>query len=157
MKENDVKNHVCYYFSGIININDLDLDSILLDEKSYENLSINDVAYKTLYGAKPLRIIFDMVDGYIRKYDKTKYLSLFHSGEKYEIICVRIRYLIMLKSIIPEVYSHKYTKIKINSDDDLLLKKTINIYNVVTLIKSVFIKNYSHYYYQILLEKYSFK
>ena len=33
---------------------------------------------KTLYGAKPLCIIFDRVDGYIRKCDGTKYLVLFH-------------------------------------------------------------------------------
>ena len=41
-----------------------------------------DVAYKTLYGAKPLHIIFNKVDGYIRKHDKPKYLLLFHSDEK---------------------------------------------------------------------------
>ena len=29
---------MCYYFNGIINITDLDLDNILLDEKSYENI-----------------------------------------------------------------------------------------------------------------------
>ena len=35
---------------------------------------IDEVAYKTLFVAKPLRIIFDKVDGYIRKYDKSKTL-----------------------------------------------------------------------------------
>ena len=49
------------------NINDLDLDNVLLGEKSYGNISIYDVAYKTLYDAKPLRIIFDKVDGHIKK------------------------------------------------------------------------------------------
>ena len=32
----DIKNCTCYYFDDIININDLDLDNILLDEKSHE-------------------------------------------------------------------------------------------------------------------------
>ena len=32
----DIKNCTCYYFHDIININDLDLDNILLDEKSHE-------------------------------------------------------------------------------------------------------------------------
>ena len=85
-----------------------------------------------------LCIIFDKVDGYIRKYDETKYLSLFHSGQKYERSLERIRYLIMLKSIIPEVCSHKYMKTKINSDYYLSLEKRIKMYNVVTLIKSFF-------------------
>ena len=35
----------------------------------------------------------------------------------------RIKYLIMLKINIPYVYFHKYAKIKVNSDDDLPLKK----------------------------------
>ena len=32
------------------------------------------VAYKTLIGAKPLRIMFDKVDGFIRDYNGTKYI-----------------------------------------------------------------------------------
>ena len=49
-----------------ININDLDLDNILLNEKSFENILIYDAAYNT-----PVKdfiyIIFDKVDGYITK------------------------------------------------------------------------------------------
>ena len=36
-----------------------DFDNILLDEKSYENVLIFDISYKTFMGAKPLRIRFD--------------------------------------------------------------------------------------------------
>ena len=66
-KEIDIKNHTYYYFHEVININDIDLDNILLDEKSYENILVYDVAYKARYGATPLHIIFDKEDGYIRK------------------------------------------------------------------------------------------
>ena len=58
-------------FWRCINIDGIDLDNNLLDEKSYENILIYNVAYKTTYGAKPLRIILDKVDEYIRKYDTT--------------------------------------------------------------------------------------
>lgn len=51
------------------------------------------------------------------------YLSLFYSDRKCENIFDRFRYLIMLKSDTTDVQSRKYTKIKCNSDDDLLLKK----------------------------------
>ena len=47
-----------------------------MDEKSYENISIYDAAYNTLYDAKPLRLIFDKVHGHIKKNDTTKYLTL---------------------------------------------------------------------------------
>ena len=71
LEKSDVKNHAFCYFDDIINIIDLDLDNILLNEKSYENILIYDVVYKTPYGTKPLRVIFDKVYGYIRKYDGT--------------------------------------------------------------------------------------
>ena len=38
LKGNDIKNHTFYCFNDIIKVNDLDLDNILLDEKSYENI-----------------------------------------------------------------------------------------------------------------------
>ena len=37
LKEINVKIRACYYFDGLINIHDLDLDNILLDKKSFEN------------------------------------------------------------------------------------------------------------------------
>ena len=46
-------------------MNDVDLDNILLAVKSYKNLLIYNVVYKPLYGAEPLRVIFDKVDEYI--------------------------------------------------------------------------------------------
>ena len=46
----------------------------------------------------------------------------------------RVRYLITLKSNIWEIYSDKYTKIKVKSDDGLLLEKIVDMQNVVTLV-----------------------
>ena len=50
----------------IIKIKDFDFDNILLDRKSYENTLIYDISCKILIGSKPLRIIFDKLDGFIR-------------------------------------------------------------------------------------------
>ena len=110
-----------YYFVDINNINDLDLD-VLLNEKSCKIFLIYNVAYKTRYGVKLLYIIFEKADGYIRKFDGTKYLAFFHSNEKYKRIFAKLRYLIMLKNNISDVYYHKYAKIKFNSDDNLNIK-----------------------------------
>ena len=70
-----IKNHTCYYFDYIINVNDIDLDNILIDKKSYENILIYDVAYKTPYGAKPLH----------KKYDKTMIKSMIKNMIKQDI------------------------------------------------------------------------
>ena len=56
-----------------------------MDEKSYENVLIYDILYKTLIRAKPLRVMLDKVDVFIRDYDGTEYIVL--SGlEKYDAI-----------------------------------------------------------------------
>ena len=57
------------------------------------------MSYKTLIDSKPLRIRFNKIDGFIRTYDGTGYLTLFGS-EKYDAIYDRIRYLISLRSSI---------------------------------------------------------
>ena len=124
-----------------------------MNEKPYESCLILDVTY----GEKPLSLIFDKINGYIRKYDGTKYVGFFYSGKTFKRIFYRIRYLIMFKSNISNVYSHKYTKIKINSNDDLPYEKVTNEDNVVILIKSVFNENYNHYYYETCLEKFPYK
>ena len=42
------KNCTCYYFGDIIILEDFDLDNILIDEKSHENIFIYDILYRTL-------------------------------------------------------------------------------------------------------------
>ena len=56
-----------------------------MNEKSYENILVYDISYKTLIGAKLLRIRFEKINGFIRVYDQTRYLVLF-GPEKYDTI-----------------------------------------------------------------------
>ena len=53
LKEIYIKNCTCCYFHDIIRVADFDFDNILLDEKSceksYENILIYDISYKTRY------------------------------------------------------------------------------------------------------------
>ena len=116
---------------------DLDFKNILLDEKSYQNILVYHVSYKTFIGAKPLRIVLNKVDIFIRDNGGTKYLAL-QCSEKYYAIFNRIRYLITLKSHISYAFTHHCGKIKINSDDDLPIEKTLTLHNVFIFIKSVF-------------------
>ena len=72
LQEIDIKNCTCYYFDDITRTRNRDIYSsdILLDEilhkKNYENILIYDISYKTSTGAKPLRIMFDEIDGFIK-------------------------------------------------------------------------------------------
>ena len=141
---------MCYYFDGIIKIEDFNLGNTLTDETSYENFLVYNVSYKTLLDAKPLWIIFDKIDGFIRVYDGTRFVVLFGS-EKYDFIYNRIRYLKGVKSVITYVDSHNYSRIKLDSYDSLPQEKTMTFYKVIILIKAVFNKNKS-YYHGIFLE-----
>ena len=69
----------------ILMMSDRDIYSsnILLDERSYkttQNISIYDISYKTFMGAKPLRIRFYEIDGFIKFYDGIRYSVLFDYG-----------------------------------------------------------------------------
>ena len=62
----------------IISMTKLNLKILILiifsyNEKSNKNILIYDISYKTLIGAKPLRIRFDKINGFIRVDDGIRY------------------------------------------------------------------------------------
>ena len=97
-----IKNLKCCYFNDIIKLEDFDFNNILIDEKSHENILNCDISYITFIVPKLLRIRFDKIDGFIRNYDGTRYLTLLGS-EKYDAIYNRIKYLLSLKSGITTI------------------------------------------------------
>ena len=76
-KRVSLKNCMRNYFNDIIKFDDFDSHNILLDEKSYETIFVSDILYKTFISAKPFRIRFDKIDGFIKVYDGRKYFVLF--------------------------------------------------------------------------------
>ena len=86
---------MCYYFDYIMNGTKISFSNILLNKKSYENISVYNISYKT--GPKPLRIRFDDIDGFIIPLDgKIKHLILFNYG-LFIKICGKTKYLISEK------------------------------------------------------------
>ena len=137
-----MKNRKCYYFDDRIKIEYFDLDNILIDEKSYENILVYIISYKSLIHSKLLRVRFDKIAWFVRVYDRNKYLVLF-GIEKHNSIYGRIRYLISVNGGISYIISHisqiifHYATIKVDSYDSLPLEKKITLRNVIVLIKSV--------------------
>ena len=66
LKQIDVKSRMCYFFDDITKVEGFDLDSILIDEKSFENILVYNILYKSLIDSKILHIRFDKIDGIIR-------------------------------------------------------------------------------------------
>ena len=96
IKESDIKNCTCCYFNGIIKNEDFDIS---IGEKSYENILVHNISYKSLIDSKSLNIRLDKIDDFIRVYDGIRYLVLF-GNEKYDFLYNRIRYLVSVKNDI---------------------------------------------------------
>ena len=138
LKEIDFKNRTCYYFDDIIRDLDIDFDNILLDEKSYknkhENILIYDISYKTFMVAKPFRIRFDDINGFITIYEGIRYL-ISYDYKKYNAIYDKIKYLISEKCGITDSINHNFARIRIDSYNSLPIDKTLTFH--VVILKSV--------------------
>ena len=58
-------------FRWRLKIEDFDLDKILTDEKSYEDILVYNIYYKSLNDSTFLRIRFSKIDEFIRAHDRT--------------------------------------------------------------------------------------
>ena len=70
----------------------------------------------------------------------------------YQELWNKIRYLIKSITINSDNYDKKYMKIKFNSDDDLPLKKMVELQNMVIVVRSVFQEDNKYYTHFLLNE-----
>ena len=113
--------------------------------------------YKTQTGSKPLCIRFNKIDGFIIPLDgKINHLIVFIYG-LFNKTCCKIRHLINKKGGIKNSIKHNFGKIRIDLFNSLPIKKVFTCHNVIILVKSVVNENENKYYYNIFLEKGSYK
>ena len=79
LKEISTKDRMCYYFDDKVKSESFGLGNILIEKKSSKNILVYNISYKTLTGANSLRIRFNKIDGFIRVFDKIRYLVLFET------------------------------------------------------------------------------
>ena len=101
--------------------------------KKTENILIHDISYKTSTSAKPLRIRFDEIDGFIKIHDKIRYLVLFDYSHC-DKICNKIKYLVSDKSGITDSINHNFAKIRIDLCNSLPAENILTFHNVIILI-----------------------
>ena len=110
---------------------------------------ISGILYRTLIGTKSLRIRFNKIDGFVKVYDGTTYLTFLALKKWLDTI----RYLIGVTSGITYIFSHNYAKIKVDSHDSLPIEKASTLHIVIICIKSFLNEDQNHYYYNKFLEK----
>ena len=86
---------------------------------------IYDILYKTSTGAKPLRIRYNKIDGFIKIYNRIRYLVLFDSGW-FDKICDRNKYFISEKNGATDSINHNFARIRIHSCSSLPIEKNID-------------------------------
>ena len=84
-------------------------------------------------GKKPLRILFDKMDGFIKIYDGIRNLMLLECNDIYDVI----KYLMSGKSGITDNVDCHFERIRIDSYISLPIEKILTFHNVAILIKSV--------------------
>ena len=67
----------CYYFDDIIKFEDFNFDIILINKMSHGIIFIDNTTCRILVGAKPVRISFEKIVGFIRVDDGSRLLVLF--------------------------------------------------------------------------------
>ena len=164
-KEIDIKNRTKYFFDDMSNKTILDSNKIKIYEKSHKNILIYYAGYLVVKSLSYIKInsvnlsysIISKINGYIEESNENKYLILVLTDERkdtpnnYEKLWNKIRDFIISTTNKPENYDEKYMKIKLNSDDALPLKKTLQLYNMAIVVRSVFHEE-RKYYPQVLDE-----
>ena len=103
LKENGVKNVVCYYFDGLINGSKINFSNILWSKKLYQIISVYNISYKSPAGLIPWCIRFNKIDECIISLDgKIKHLVLFDYG-LLDKICDKIKILVSKKVVLQTV------------------------------------------------------
>ena len=170
VKDIDVKSQTYYFLNNIINIKNFGANNIKIDEKSCKYIliyyiryvRIKDSKYVISYSINPLHHLFSKVNEYFEEINENEYLTLVPTNEnkekikKFEELWIKTRDLIRSMTKDSDDYEEKYMKIKLNSDEELPLNKTIEIPIMTIVVRGIFYENDKNYP-QVLLDESLYK
>ena len=109
-------------------------------------MAIKDSKYVKISSVNPFHLIINKVNGFFKKINGNKYLTLVPTNEtkenikKYEELWSKIRDLIRSITKKSDGFDEKYMTIKFNSEDKLPLNKTIEISGMIIIAGLLFMK-----------------
>ena len=147
LKQINIKNRTYYFYNDIIDIETFDSNMLRLDKKLYKNLDIYNIGYVTvkeigsnydINSVNPFYLHIGNANRYIEEINEDKYLVSDDADENKELKYDDVFSGIMgkIKEIDDDWLEHSkdYTKIKFNSNDNLPLNKSLQLYNVIITI-----------------------
>ena len=167
-KQTNIKDRTYYFYNDIIDIKTFDSIMLKVDKKMYKNVDIYNIGYVTvknigsssahsINSVNPLYLRIDDASGYIEEKGSNKCLIFDSTDENKELLK---KYSSVFDELTDEIrkidddwleYTKDCTKIKFNSDDNLLLNKPLKFYNVTLTIRCV-ISEENKLYPQVFLD-----
>ena len=149
VKETNIKNQIRNFFDDIIDIRNFHSNLLEIDKKSQEDIDIYYIGYITIkkfsdceniHSVDSLYLIINSTTGYLKKKNDEKYLIIDSTGKYEEVfsgVRSEIKTLIGGKELF---YEKNYARIKVDTDDDLLLNKPLKLPTLTIIIRCVFQK-----------------
>ena len=156
VKQINVKNRTYYFYNDIIDLQNFDIRLLKINKKSYKDIGIYNIEYITkkkiddcinINSVSPLYLNITHSKGCIEEKDANKYLVFDSRNENKELLKKYNDVFNGIRDKIKEInsnecdYEKDYMRIKFNSDDDLLLNKSIKFRLMTITIRSVFEEN----------------
>ena len=153
IKEINIKNRTYYFFDDMINIKDIDSNLLKIDKKGYKNsdifyigyIAIKDSDYVKINGVNPLYLIVGKLDGHIEE-------TLVFTDRNNKVLIKYTKLWDKIKNLIKTIlggeaddHGKDFTKIKLNSDDNLPLNKILKLHRMTIVIKSGFQEDGQYY------------
>ena len=94
--------------------------------------------------------MINRIDGFVEEKNDNKYLNIADTARNNEILKNTIKCLMGL-NIMSKInenggeYDKDYMKIKVNTDDDIILNKQLNFVTITVIVRCVSEKNDVHY------------
>ena len=158
VKQIEIKNWFFYFYSGIINLKNIESNLLKIDKKHYKGIDIYYIGYITIskiggcenvYSVNLFYLLVNHANGYIEE----------KSGNKYSILDDYVNENKALLKTYPNVwdeikneiktingggtgndYGKGYMKIKFNSDEDLPLNKPLKFHAMTIIMRDLFLK-----------------
>ena len=160
-KELNIKNQTYYFLDDMIDIRNFNSNLLKIDKKPYKDVHIYYSGYITIkkfndceniHSVNPLYLIIRSATGYFKEKYGKKYLVI-DSTEKYEDIFAGIKSEIETINSGEEMFYEKnYSRIGVNTDDDLPLNKRLKFPTLTIIIRCIF-QNGKTLYTQIYLDE----
>ena len=166
IKELNIKNQTYYFLDDMIDIKNFQSNLLKIDKKSHKDIDIYYIGYitikkfddcKSIHSINPLYLIIRSASEYFKEENGEKYLIL-DSTEEFEEVFFEIKSEIKTINYGNEMlfedmfYEEDYSRILVNTDDNIPLNKPLKFPTLTIIIRCVF-QNGDTLYPQIYLDE----